>query len=137
MIKLDALFFKHLIKYGIVGAGNAIFTFFIYFLLLKIFKIHYLISFSISWLAGVLLTYMINFVWVFKPEDKLVFKSRLAKYIVVYVTSYLLNMILLRILTEATQWDPLLTQLMIVPVIVAINFFGIKYWSMKPPQENH
>jgi len=131
-VKGDRHFFKHLLKYGVVGGFNAVFTFAIYFLLLKVLYIHYLVSFSISWLAGVLATYVVNFVWVFKPEDKLVFKSRLAKYIIVYLTSYLSNMVLLGLITESTGWDPLLSQFLIVPLVVAINFLGIKYWSLKP-----
>ncbi|MCP5105625.1 MAG: GtrA family protein [bacterium] len=131
-IKLDRQFFVHLVKYGFVGAFNAVFTFIIYFVLLKIVGLHYLLSFSISWASGVLATYVINFKWVFKPEDKLVFKSRLMKYFIVYITSYVINMALLGTITESTGWDPLLAQFLIIPLVVSINFFGIKYWSMRP-----
>lgn len=136
MIKPDSLFFIHLVKYGFVGIINAVFTFIIYFVLLKVFKVHYLFSFSISWASGVLLTYVINFVWVFKPEEKLVFKSRLLKYFIIYLTSYLLNMLLLGNITEFTGWDPLLVQFFILPLVVTINFLGIKYWSMKPYEKS-
>jgi putative flippase GtrA len=136
MIKPAPLFFIHLVKYGFVGIINAVFTFIIYFVLLKAFKVHYLLSFSISWAFGVLLTYVINFVWVFKPEEKLVFKSRLLKYFIVYLTSYLLNMLLLGSITEFTGWDPLLVQFLIIPLVVTVNFLGIKYWSMKPYEKS-
>jgi len=135
MNKAMPLFFVHLVKYGFVGAVNAVITFTIYIALLKIFKVHYLLSFSISWAAGVFLAYVINFVWVFKPEDTLVFRSRLLKYVAVYLISYTLNMILLGIITETTGRDPLLVQFLLVPVVVAVNFLGIKYWSMKPDEE--
>ena len=130
MIKLNREFLLHFVKYSFVGTLNAIFSFLLYFILLKILHIHYLVSLSISWLLGVLLTYVINFLWVFKPEQKLVFKSRLLKYFVVYICSYLLNMFLLKNLTELTGGDPLLIQLFILPVVVAVNFIGIKYWCM-------
>jgi len=136
MIKPGSLFFIHLVKYGFVGVINAVFTFIIYFVLLKVFKVHYLLSFSISWACGVLLTYVINFVWVFKPEEKLVFKSRLLKYFIVYFTSYFLNMLLLGSITEFTDWDPLLVQFLIIPLVVTVNFLGIKYWSMKSYDKN-
>ena len=127
---------RHFVKYSFVGMINAVFSFLLYFILLKIFHLHYLVSFSISWFLGVLLTYVINFLWVFKPEQKLVFKSRLLKYFVIYISSYLLNMFLLKNLTELTGGDPLLVQLFILPVVVAVNFTGIKYWCMSSNQKN-
>lgn len=130
MVKINREFLLHFVKYSLVGILNAIFSFLLYFILLKIFHIHYLVAFSISWLLGVLLTYVINFLWVFKPEQKLVFKSRLMKYFVVYISSYLLNMFLLKYFTELTGGDPLLVQLFILPAVVAVNFTGIKYWCM-------
>ena len=130
MVKINREFLLHFVKYSLVGTLNAIFSFLLYFILLKIFHLHYLVAFSISWLLGVLLTYVINFLWVFKPEQKLVFKSRLVKYFVVYISSYLLNMFLLKYFTELTGGDPLLVQLFILPVVVAVNFTGIKYWCM-------
>jgi putative flippase GtrA len=123
-------FVLHFLKYSFVGTLNAVFTFLFYFVLLKVIRLHYLVSFSIAWLSGVLLTYIINFLWVFKPEQKLVFKSRLLKYFIIYITSYLLNMFLLKQLTEFTGGDPLLVQLFIIPVVVVVNFTGIKYWCM-------
>ena len=75
MIKLNREFFLHFVKYSFVGILNAIFSFMLYFILLKIVHLQYLAAFSVSWLLGVLLTYVINFLWVFKPEQKLVFKK--------------------------------------------------------------
>lgn len=139
MIKiiLKHQFVRHFVKYTFVGLLNAVFTFFLYFILLKVILLHYLVSFSLSWFLGVLLTYVINFLWVFKPEQKLVFKSRLLKYFIVYIISYLLNMFLLKEFTELTRGDPLLVQLFIMPVIVVVNFSGIKYWcmNMRPMNE--
>lgn len=122
---------KHFIKYLLVGGLNAAFTFLIYFLLIKVFAVHYLISFSLSWVFGVLFTYIINFLWVFKPEQKLQFKKRLFKYYLVYITSYLINLLLLKIIKESTGYDPLVVQLFILPLVIVINFCGIKYWALK------
>lgn len=132
MIKPNHKFLSHLIKYSLVGGLNAVYTFVVYFILLKIVRIHYLLSFSISWISGVLATYIINFIWVFRPEQKLIFKNRITKYFIVYLTSYLLNMFLLRTIVEYCHWDPLIVQLFLIPLVATINFLGIKYWSMKP-----
>jgi putative flippase GtrA len=127
---IKSQFLLHLVKYLFVGGGNAVFTFAVYFLLLRVLHFHYTLAFTISWVLGVLMTYVVNFLWVFKPEQKLAFKSRLLKYFIVYITSYLLNIFLLYNVTELTGGDPLLIQLFILPVVVAVNFAGIKYWCM-------
>jgi len=129
-IKLNREFVTHFVKYSFVGILNTVFTFLLYFILLKIIHLHYLVSLSVSWVSGVPLTYIINFLWVFKPEQKLVFKSRLLKYFIVYIASYLLNIFLLKSLTELTGGDPLWVQFFIIPVVVVVNFTGIKYWCM-------
>ena len=123
-------------KYVFVGGFNAIFTFCLYFVLLRIFGLHYIISFSAAWLLGVLLTYIINYRWVFKPEQKIRFRARLAKYIAVYITSYLVNVMLLKSITERTGYDPVCVQIVILPLVVAINFLGIKYWALRKSRSN-
>lgn len=131
IIKLNYEFLLHLIKYLFVGGVNAILTFIIYFLFLKIFGVYYLISFSIAWISGVVFTYVINFLWVFKPEEKIRFKNRFIKYFIVYLTSYGTNMFLLKLVKEKAGLDPLIAQLFIIPIVVMINFLGIKYWSLR------
>lgn len=121
----------HFIKYSLVGFLNAIFSILVYFILLKILKINYLIAFSISWASGILLTYSINFLWVFKPEDKLSFKNRLWKYVSIFVVSYSINIVLLKHFTELLEIDPFIIQLFILPLIVMINFCGVKYWALR------
>ena len=118
-------------KYLIVGFLNLFFTLSVYFVLLKLIKSHYLVAYSVSWLAGVVFTYIINFIWVFKPEKQLIFHARLFKYFIVYISSYLINFFTLALLTEKTGFDPLIIQVFILPVIIFINFFGMKFWSLK------
>ncbi|MFZ5571363.1 MAG: GtrA family protein [Thermodesulfobacteriota bacterium] len=118
-------------KYVAVGILNLFFTLAVYFVFLKLLHSHYLVAYSVSWLAGVLFTYVINFVWVFKPEKQLEFRSRLPKYFIVYISSFLINFFSLKLLTEFTGWDPLIVQMFILPIIVFINFFGMKWWSLR------
>jgi len=123
--------FIHFIKYSFVGIGNLIFTLVLYILFLNVFHLRYEFAFTLSWLLGVLFTYLINFIWVFKPEEKITFKKRLPKYFFVYLLSYLLNMLLLKLLVDNFSFQPLISQLFIIPLIVLINFTGIKYWALK------
>jgi putative flippase GtrA len=118
-------------KYSIVGFINLGLSTLLFLLLYKVFHIIYFITFILTWLFGILVTYVINFIWVFKPEEKLEFIRRLPKYVLVYVISFVINLILLRYLVEAYQFDAFLVQLFILPLVVLINFFGFKYWALK------
>ena len=119
------------IKYGLVGAINFIFSFALFYFLLKILLTNYLISFTLSWLFGIFLTYIINFIWVFRPNDKIEFKKRFPKCFIVYLISYLVNIFLLKILVLKFAYDPLYLQFAIIPLVMFINFFGFKYWGLK------
>jgi putative flippase GtrA len=119
------------VKYGLVGGVNFIITVGLFLFLLKVLLVNYLISFTITWLFGIFLTYVINFLWVFKPEDKLEFKKRFPKYFSVYLFSYLVNIGLLKYLVSIYEFDPFYIQFAILPLVVFINFFGFKYWGLK------
>ena len=131
MIEIYKEFKIHFIKYVFVGGINFITSLLLFFFLLNVLNINYLVVFTITWLYGILLTYIINFIWVFKPEDKLIFKKRFTKYFIVYLSSYIINLILLRSIVEGYNFDPLYAQFFILPLVVMINFSGIKYWAMK------
>lgn len=118
-------------KYIFVGGLNFVFGLVTFYVLLHILYLNYLLAFSITWILGVLLTYIINFVWIFKPNEKLTFRVRLFKYIIVYLASYLVNILLLKVITEYTRQDPFYIQFGIIPIVMTINFFGMKFWSLK------
>lgn len=118
------------VKYVIVGTSNAAFTLAVYLLFLKVLRLDYILSFSLSWLLGVFFTYVINFLWVFKPDQKLEFKKRLWKYVAVYACSYAVNVLLLRLVVEKFAVDPLYAQLILIPLVIVVNYFGMKYWAL-------
>ncbi len=103
----------------------------LFLLLLKVFDIGYFLSFTITWLFGILLTYTINFIWVFKPEDKFEFKKRMPKYFLVYLFSYGVNILILKYIVNTFNYDPFWIQFLIIPIVILINFFGFKFWALK------
>ena len=118
-------------KYVLVGGTNFITSFGLFLLLYSLLGINYLIVTTLTWIYGILLTYVLNFIWVFKPSEKLEFKKRFPKYFSVYLTSYIINIIILSYLVEKYDLSPIYTQFAIIPLIVLINFFGFKYWSLR------
>lgn len=136
IIVLISKFYKdiksYLLRYTTVGLINSVLTLFIYVFAIKILKIEYLLSLFISWVFGVLFTYTINFVWTFRTEKKLVYRIRLLKYFLVCITSLFINLSLLKYFNENIIPDPLLSQIVLIPPIAAINFIGSRYWALKP-----
>jgi putative flippase GtrA len=84
----------------------------------------------ISWSCGILYAYSLNFIWVFRPEEKIEFRKRLWKYTLVYGTSQLVNLFFLSIIVEIFKLDPFWSAFFIIPIVVLMNFMGIKYWAL-------
>jgi putative flippase GtrA len=119
-------------KFSIVGALNFLITFVIFFTFLYLMKVHYLISLTSSWIVGIIFSYSINFVWVFKPEQKLKFKIRFLKYLMANLVTFTFNIISLLFIVEFFGFDPFYIQCVLIPLIVVMNFVTSKYWSLKP-----
>ncbi len=120
-----------ILRYLIVGGLNVILTGVIFYLLLYMLKQHYLIALGISWILGIIFTYVLNFIWVFQPEKKLRFQERFLKYFFIYFTSFASNVLVLYFFVEYMHFDPWWVQLFLIPFIVVFNFLLTKFWSLK------
>lgn len=119
------------IKFTLVGAVNFVITFIVFTGMLKVFRINYLISLITSWFVGMLFSYRYNFVFVFRAEEKIQFRSRFIRYSMASILSVLLNIIFLRTIVGYTDYDPFYVQMILVPFIVVFNFSTAKFWSFK------
>jgi putative flippase GtrA len=119
-------------KFTAVGAVNFIFTFVLFYFLVKVLQENYLIALVGVSVLGMFFTYTLNYVWVFKPEDKLIYKARLFKYILAGLLSISLNSLLLAYIVESAGADPFIAQFCLIPFIVVFNFSTAKYWSLRP-----
>ncbi len=119
-------------KFTLVGAANFVLTFIVFTVMLKVMGVHYLISLGAAWIVGMFLSYVLNFNWVFKPEQKVQFDARFIKFISASSLSVVLNMFALRYLVERTNFDPFYVQMALIPLIVIFNFATAKFWSLRP-----
>lgn len=124
-------FLIQVIKYGLVGGLNFLLSLLLFLYFLDILLVRYEIAFTLTWVFGILLTYVINFLWVFKPTDKLEFKKHFPKYFAVYLSSFIVNIGLLKWIVDQYNYDPFWSQFGILPIVIFINFFGFKYWGLK------
>ncbi len=118
-------------KYLLVGGLNAGFTFLLFVSALYLLKWHYLISLAFASGMGFVLTYALNYVWVFKPESRLRFQGRFVKYVLTNAVTLVANLVLLYYFVETTGVDPFYMQVILMGVIVVFNFSAAKFWSLK------
>jgi putative flippase GtrA len=83
-----------------------------------------------------ILTYSLNHVWVFKPEENLAFGGRLVKYILAGALSIALNVLVLKYLVDRTNYYPFYVQMALIPFIVTFNFSTAKLWSLRASHED-
>ena len=95
-------------------------------------SVNYLLSLCAAWIVGLLFSYVLNFSWVFKPEQKIQFKARFLRYFLASVVSIVLNMLILSYIVEHTDFDPFYVQMALIPLIVVFNFSTAKYWALRP-----
>jgi putative flippase GtrA len=118
-------------KFTLVGAANFIITFSVFTIMLKLLWINYLLSIVAAWVVGLLFSYVLNFSWVFKPEEHIQFKVRFIKFILASVLSIAINVLVLGYIVEHTDFDPFYVQTALIPFIVVFNFSTAKYWSLR------
>ena len=118
-------------KFVIVGALNFIVTFVIFTFSLQIIGVKYIYALIVAWCIGILFTYILNFIWVFRPEKMLSFNLYFVKYIFAGGVSVIVNLIFLSALVEIGNYNPFWSQVSLLPLILIFNFSTANWWSMK------
>jgi putative flippase GtrA len=118
-------------KFTIVGAANFALTFIVFTAMLKVFSVNYLLSLGAAWIVGIFFSYVLNFSWVFKPEQKIQFKARFFMFFFASACSICLNMLVLSYIVEHSDFDPFYVQMLLIPLIFIFNFSTAKYWSLR------
>ena len=107
-------------KYLIAGALNTGLTYLLYLMLARLMP--YIWAYSLTFVAGIVLGYFFNALWVFKSS--LQWKS-LVSYPLAYLINYALGVLLLWLLVEKFRLPkeiaPLLVVIFSVPIMYAIT----------------
>ncbi|GAA3099269.1 hypothetical protein GCM10010520_50890 [Rhizobium viscosum] len=128
---LDRKLGEQATKFTIVGMANFVLTFVVFTGLLQSGATSYLVALASAWIIGVIFSYVLNFVWVFKAETTFSFNVRFAKFFLSGMVSVTINALALRYFVEVLEFDPFHAQLLLMPLIVVGNFLAAKYWSMR------
>ncbi|NHM30004.1 GtrA family protein [Neobacillus terrae] len=126
-MKLSIQKYGQFIKFCIVGASNTIISLAIYYFLLKL-GIHYILASTVAYCAGIINGYIFSSSFVFKKERNLV---QAIKFIATYLSSLLINLLILYILVNGLKISEFLAQLMVTFFNVIYNFLLQKLWTFK------
>ncbi len=116
---------KQFIRFCVVGLASATLTYLIFIIFLKLLYI-----FATSGIIlGVLFGFWFNRNFTFGSKKRVLIT--IPKYLLVYTISWAFNMIALKFLVETERLNPIISNLLITPIIVLINFFGIKIFAFQ------
>lgn len=122
---------SEVLKYLVTGGMNAVLTCIVYVVGLYVLHIHYLVALAAAFLVGVLFTYVVNFVWVFRPDSRFTFRRRFIRYFTSNAATFLANVVALYCLVDVFGSDPFLSQVLLMVVIIVANFLLAKHWSLR------
>lgn len=121
----DNWFFQ-MFRYAIVGGVSFAVDYGLLYVLTECYGFHYLLSATISFIAGLAVNYLISIRWVF-GKSKL--SSRAAEFVVygiIGVVGLLLNNLLLYLFTDHLHLHYMLSKLIAAAIVLAWNFLGRK-----------
>ena len=115
-----------LFRYVVVGGVSFVVDYGLLYLLTERAGIHYLLSATCSFLAGLTVNYLISIRWVFGRSRS---GSRLTEFLlfgVIGVVGLLLNNLLLWLLTDGLQLHYMVSKLVTALLVLCWNFGGRK-----------
>ena len=115
---------RQVLSFAVAGAGRTLFSVAVYLGLNLLLP--YWMSFTLSFVATVALSALINGAFVFMTE---VTPRRFATYVCVYVVSYFLSLGLTVFAVDGLGVSPSFVPLIVVPVMFPINFM-LERWAL-------
>ncbi|MBC2580458.1 GtrA family protein [Clostridium sp. DJ247] len=112
-----------LIKFCIVGGTNTLITLLFFYILNKVLHINYLTSSLISYICGMINSYILNKKWTFHDKDKRVI-LQFAKFIVVNCISLGINLLVIYMLVNKFYIDSMLSQVFATGFSTISNYVG-------------
>lgn len=108
---------KEFIKFLIVGVINTFSSYVIYLMFITFMT--YNVSYTLSYFCGIVISYILNSVFVFKVNLTL---KNAFKFPLVYIVQYLLNIILLNVFVKYTIINEVFAPILIIIISVPLTF---------------
>jgi putative flippase GtrA len=118
-------------KYCVVGASGFVVNLFVFWLMITTVDAHYWVAGTISFAVAVTNNFLLNRYWTFSAYEG-EFMSQARRFFIISLTSWALNMLLLRLLIEDADLNQYVAQVLAVSTVTILNFLGNKLWSFRP-----
>lgn len=112
---------KEFSKFILVGVTNTVVTYIIYLLFLMLFE--YNIAYGISYLSGIVISFVLNGKFVFKASLTI---GKALKYPLVYIVQYVINLVVLNVLIEYISINEKVAPLLVIIISIPITFIMSK-----------
>jgi len=116
-----------IIKFCGIGILNAIVSYGAFFLLVN--YLYYLVALLIAHIIGVINSFLWNKYWVFKTKKFNLWEF--IKFNVIYAVVFVVNAFALFVCVDIIHVNPKLSQLLLLPLITIVSFFGQKLWTFQ------
>lgn len=113
-----------LFRYVFVGGFSFIVDYGLLFLLTEFFHFHYLISATISFIAGLVVNYLLSTKWIFRKSKLSNTTLEFIIYGIIGVVGLILNNILLYVFTDLLNIHYMISKLITAVIVMGWNFFG-------------
>lgn len=119
-------------KYCLVGASGFIVNLMVFSVMVSVFDVHYWLAGTVSFGVAVTNNFVLNRYWTFGSSERDIF-SQATRFLVISVTSWALNMLLLRLFIEDGNFNQYVAQTLAIGMVTVLNFTGNKLWSFRQP----
>ncbi len=108
-------------KYVSVGVLNTIATYLLYLLLLSFSN--YTVSYTIAYIGGIALSYLLNLKYVFKEKGS---KEKMTIYPLIYLFQYIIGVFILYIAIDKIQIDKEFAPIVVVIITLPLTYILTK-----------
>lgn len=126
---------RNLILYGIIGCCSSGLDFLIYTLLVSVFGWYYIVSNSLSVIAGITTSFTLNRNYNFKVRDKT--KQRFSIFLTVGLCGMMVSNLILWCCIDKMEMNKIVSKLLSIGIVVLFQFLINKYITFKPTQNNN
>jgi putative flippase GtrA len=121
---------KEFVKFCLVGFTNLFVDIIVYFILTRLFNLHYIIAAMGSFVLAVSWSFVINRYWTFRHQGRDV-GNQYVKFLIANAFVMVLNLSLMYTLVDLLHVYDLLSKLIIAVILAFVNFTINKLWTFK------
>lgn len=125
--------FRNLILYGIIGCCSSGLDFLLYTLFVSVFGWHYIVSNSLSVIAGITTSFTLNRNYNFKVKDKT--KQRFSIFLTVGLCGMVASNLILWCCIDKMEMNKIVSKLLSIVLVVLFQFLINKYITFKPTKQ--